>query len=116
VAQVQTISPPYVEIGEDKVWRVTTRLPKHWPTLVAGSDVIMKVVDGEWVIISDKVEDYKLLYDYAMPSWVSRLDLREVALIERTAIDWSRPDVSLPPLAPSTAVLEPVEQPIRGLW
>ncbi len=117
VAQVQTISPPYVTIGDDEVWRITTRLPKHWPTLVAGSDVIMKVVDGEWVVISDDIAEFELLYDYAMPQWVSRLDLREVALIERTAIDWSRPDVSLPPLAPSTAVVEPVEQaPIRGMW
>ncbi len=119
VAQVETISPPYVTIGagDTPVWRISTRLPKLWPTLVPGADVIMKVVDGEWVIISDKKEDLMVLYDYAMPQWVSRLDLREVALIERTAIDWSRPDVSLPPLAPSTAVLEPVEEaPVPGLW
>lgn len=117
VAQVQTISPPYVQIGDDEVWRVTTRLPKRWPTLVPGSDVIMKIVDNKWVILSEDVEEFELLYDYAMPAWVSRLDLREVALIERTDIDWGRPDVSIPPLAPSTAVVEPVETaPVRGMW
>ncbi|XTZ12391.1 MAG: hypothetical protein ACP8RL_01325 [cyanobacterium endosymbiont of Rhopalodia inflata] len=113
VAQIQTISPPYVKIGDDEVWRITTRLPKRWPTLVAGSDVIMKIVDNKWVILSEDVEEFELLYDYAMPAWVSRLDLREVALIERTDIDWDRPDVSLPPLAPNTEV---EMDPIRGMW
>jgi hypothetical protein len=53
-----------------------------------------------------------------MPRWVSRLDLKEVALIERTAINWSRPEVTLPPLAPGTAVLTPAPapEPVPGLW
>ncbi|HAC66178.1 MAG TPA: hypothetical protein DCF68_22250 [Cyanothece sp. UBA12306] len=118
VAQIETISPPYVTIGDGDtpVWRISTRLPRYWATLVPGADVIMKVVDGEWVIISDKKEDLMVLYDFARPEWVSRLDLKEVALIERTAIEWSRPDVTLPPLAPSTAVIEPVPEPVPGLW
>ncbi|ACK67680.1 conserved hypothetical protein [Rippkaea orientalis PCC 8801] len=118
VAQVETIAPRYVKIGDSDVWRITTRMPKRWPTLVPGADVIMKVVDGEWVIVSDKKQDLNVLYAYAMPQWVSRLDLKEVKLIERTAIDWSRPDVSLPPLAPGTAVIEPAPEPapVPGLW
>lgn len=124
VAQIQIISPSHITMtydvgfttGERDVYKVTTQLPHQWPTLVAGADVIMKEVDGEWVVISDKVDDFKVYQDYAMPQWVSRLDLREVALVERTAIDWDRPDVSLPPLQPSTAEIEPAPEPIPGMW
>ncbi|MEA5510712.1 hypothetical protein VB715_13140 [Crocosphaera sp. UHCC 0190] len=126
VAQVQIISPSHITMtydvgfttGERDVYKVSTRMPGQWPTLVAGADVIMKEVDGKWVIISDKKQDLEVYQAYAMPQWVSRLDLREVALVERTALDWDRPDVSLPPLRPSTAVITPAPtpEPVPGLW
>lgn len=102
--------------GERDVWRVTTRMPQQWPTLVAGADVIMKVVDGEWVIVSPKRVDLNVYQAYAHPRWVSRLDLREVPLVTRTDITWDRPDVSLPPLAPNQAEIAPAPEPVEGFW
>ncbi|MDJ0508068.1 MAG: hypothetical protein QNJ64_02255 [Crocosphaera sp.] len=99
--------------GERDVWHVTTRMPRHWPTLVAGSDVIMREVNGEWVIISPKRSYLDAYFVDAMPRWISRLDLREVPLVSRTDIDWDRPDMSLPPLSPNTA---PIEEPVPGMW
>ncbi len=129
VAQVQIISAGQREnahirmtydvgftTGERDVWRVTTRMPQQWPTLVAGADVIMKVVDGEWVIISPKRSYLNVYQAYAYPRWVSRLDLREVPLVTRTDIDWGRPDVSLPPLAPNQAEIAPAPEPVEGFW
>ena len=100
--------------GERDVWRVSTQMPKKWPTLVAGADVIMREVDGKWVIISPKRPYLDAYVVYAYPQWVSRLDLREVPLVTRTDIDWDRPDMSLPPLSPNTPA--PVAEPVPGMW
>ncbi|MEM8777550.1 MAG: hypothetical protein AAGF26_01500 [Cyanobacteria bacterium P01_G01_bin.49] len=125
VAQVQIISPPHINMtydvgfttGERDVYKVTTQLPHMWPTLVAGSDVILKEVDGEWVIISDDVDKYRVLFDLALPRWISRLDLREVPLVNRTDIDWDRPDTNLPPLEPNTPPPPaPEPEPVPGMW
>ncbi|GBF82135.1 hypothetical protein [Aphanothece sacrum] len=118
VAQIQIISPSSVRVGDRDVTVVSTSMPTFWPNLKPGDDAIMRVVDGKWVIVSDKRADLKAYQAFAMPVWVSRLDLKEVALIERTAINWSRPDVTIPPLPPNTAVLEPAPapEPVPGLW
>jgi hypothetical protein len=118
IAQIQIISPSSVKINGNDVTLVATRMPAYWSTLKPGDDTIMRVVDGKWVIVSDKRTYLNTYTAYAMPQWVSRLDLKEVALIERSAINWSRPDVSLPPLPPNTAVLEPAPAPapVPGLW
>ena len=100
--------------GERDVWRVSTQMPRQWPTLVAGSDVIMKEVDGQWVIISPKRSDLDAYFAYAQPSWISRLDLREVPLVTRTDINWGRPDVSFPPLQPNQKA--PAPEPVPGMW
>ncbi len=102
--------------GERDVWRVTAQMPHLWPNLVAGSDVIMKVVDGEFVIIGDKRSYYRAEQTYARPYWVSRLDLREVPEVVRTNISWERPDVSLPPLRENQAEITPPPQPVPGMW
>ena len=123
VAQVQIISPPHITMtynvgfttGERDVWKVTTALPRQWPTLVPGADVILKEVDGEWVIISDNVDSLRVLFDYSLPRWVSRLDLIEVPLVTRTDIDWDRPDTNLPPLAPNDPP-PPAPEPVPGMW
>ncbi len=100
--------------GERDVWKVTAQMPHLWPNLVAGSDVIMKVVDGEFVIIGDKRSYYRAEQVYARPVYVSRLDLREVPEVVRTNISWERPDVSLPPLEEYQAEMAP--PPVPGMW
>lgn len=102
--------------GERDVWHVTSQLPGYWPTLVAGADVIMKEVDGEWVIISDERPELDVYVAESRPRWVSRLDLREVPLVTRTDIDWDRPDVSLPPVEENQAEIEPAPEPVPGMW
>ena len=74
----------------------------------------MKEVDGQWVIISPKRSDLDAYFAYAQPSWISRLDLREVPLVTRTDINWGRPDVSLPPLQPNQKA--PAPEPVPGMW
>ncbi|MDJ0729112.1 MAG: hypothetical protein QNJ33_03885 [Crocosphaera sp.] len=102
--------------GERDVWHVTAQMPHLWPNLVAGSDVIMKVVDDKFVIISDKRSYYRAQQVYARPYWVSRLDLREVPEVKRTNISWDRPDVSLPPLEENQAEIAPPPEPVPGMW
>lgn len=74
-----------------------------------GDDVALKWEDGGWVII-----------DRYNPYWVSRLDLRDVREVQRSAIDWGETrEVGLPPLQPSPSVVrevEPMPEPVRGMW
>ncbi len=57
----------------------------------------------------------------AHPTWISRLNLKEIPTFERTAVDFeTTAPVSLPPVQPSTAPVytpapEP-QSPVRGLW
>lgn len=126
IAQVELLSPPSINMvynvgifttGERDVYKVTTSLPRYWPTLVPGADVILREVDGEWVIISDDVDGFRVLTHYSLPRWVSRLDLQEVPLVTRTDIDWDRPDVTIPPLEPSAPPPPaPEPEPVPGMW
>lgn len=102
--------------GERDVWHVTSQLPGYWPTLVPGADVIMREVDGEWVIISDERPELDVYVAESRPRWVSRLDLREVPLVTRTDITWDRPDVSLPPMEENQAEIAPPPEPVPGMW
>jgi hypothetical protein len=58
----------------------------------------------------------------AHPVWLTRLKLKEVVAVERSAINWeSSAPVSLPPVQPSAPVapasVAPVAPaPVRGLW
>jgi hypothetical protein len=74
-----------------------------------GDDIALKWEDGQWVIV-----------DRYNPYWITRLDLREVSEVQRSAIDWGETrEVGLPPLQPSPAVVQeivPAPQPVRGMW
>lgn len=89
-------------------------------TARAGDDVILRYQDEQWVLIDDEL--LAQLVDPALPAWVSRLELREAEVVERTAIEWSEDQpVVLPELPPSRAVAPapaPVSapEPVRGLW
>ena len=56
----------------------------------------------------------------AHPAWISRLNLKEVPTVEKTAINFeSTAPVSLPPVQPSAPPVftpEPAPMPVRGLW
>jgi len=56
----------------------------------------------------------------AHPAWISRLNLKEVPTVEKTAINFeSTAPVSLPsvqPSAPPVFTPEPAPMPVRGLW
>jgi hypothetical protein len=74
-----------------------------------GDDLALKWENGGWVIV-----------DRYNPYWVTRLQLRDVTEVQRSAINWGESrQVGLPALQPSQAVvreMEPVPQPIRGMW
>ena len=56
----------------------------------------------------------------AHPAWISRLNLKEIPTVEKTAINFeSTAPVSLPPVQPSAPPVftpEPAPMPVRGLW
>lgn len=73
-----------------------------------GDDVALKWEDGQWMII-----------DRYNPYWVTRLSLREVSEVQRSAINWGETrQVGLPNLQPSQPVVQEVAPPppVRGLW
>lgn len=76
---------------------------------IPGDDVAVVYEDGRWEI----VQRYR-------PYWVSRLELREVPVVERSAFVWDPQPFGLPPLEQRTVQIqpapEPQPEPIRGMW
>lgn len=74
-----------------------------------GDDIGLAYIDGSWQI----VQRYH-------PYWLTRLSLREVGEVQRSAIDWGETRIiGLPPLGPSEARVMPEpepQRPIRGMW
>ncbi len=117
ICTVRLISPTDVEIGRSSGLE---HLGCGWETS-AGDDVILGFDDTGWTILDEEV--YAVLYRTALPRWITRLDLKEEAEVQRTAIDWGdNREVELPPLRPQAAtpvpapVYEPEPEPIRGMW
>ncbi len=80
------------------------------------ADVNSLVEPGDDVIINLQT----LSVERAHPYWLTRLKLKEVVAIERSAIDFeTSAPVSLPPVqqsAPARVAPEPTPAPVRGLW
>ncbi|ACK68873.1 conserved hypothetical protein [Gloeothece citriformis PCC 7424] len=76
-----------------------------------GDDVGLVYEDDQWQIIGRY-----------HPYWVTRLDLKEVPVVERSAFEWDPQPFGLPPLQPSPVVIErepapaPAPEPVQGLW
>ncbi|ACK68874.1 conserved hypothetical protein [Gloeothece citriformis PCC 7424] len=74
---------------------------------IPGDDVGVAYQDGQWVIVGRY-----------QPYWVTRLDLKEVPVVERSAFEWDPKPFGLPPLQQRTVVIErePAAAPVRGMW
>ncbi|WP_013324919.1 hypothetical protein [Gloeothece verrucosa] len=72
-----------------------------------GDDVGVVYEDGRWQV----VQRYH-------PYWVSRLQLREVPEVQRSAFNWDPKPFGLPPLEQRSVVIEPAPapEPVRGMW
>lgn len=74
-----------------------------------GDDVGLVYEDGQWSIVGRY-----------HPYWVSRLELREVPVVERSAFEWNPQPFGLPPLEQPTVVIqresESAPAPVRGMW
>lgn len=114
---IELLSPESVMIGDKEVTSVNVgRAPYN---IRSGDDVLLKYDDVEetWVLIDDAMTAYEAKYSHALPYWVSRLELRQVDDVERTAIDFGdTAPVGLPPAQQSTVYQEPAPAPVRGLW
>ena len=100
--------PDSVDIDDKEYSLVSMYVP--WDA-IPGSDVVLAYVDGGWTYVSD--------YDDStcMGCYITRLDLKEVQEVEKVSIDWGESEpVALPAIQPSTAVVAPAPEPIRGLW
>lgn len=73
---------------------------------------------GDDVMISRTASNGIWTVSQAHPAWISRLNLKEIPSIERSAVEFeSTAPVSLPPVQPSTPpVYQPAPAPIRGMW
>lgn len=74
---------------------------------IVGDDVGVVYEDGKWEIVGRY-----------HPYWVSRLELREVPKVERSAFIWDPQPFGLPPLKPSPVAIQnvPEPEPVRGMW
>lgn len=88
-----------------------------------GDDVIVrpKFVNGKyagWDFIDAKY--IQTFVSQANPYWVTRLKIKEIPVVEKSAINFeSSAPVSLPPVQPSAAPVyqpAPTPAPIRGMW
>ena len=115
IIHVKLLSPESVTINDKEV--TVINLGRAPYSIEAGDDIILNYENGEWVVLDDAMTAYEVKYNNALPRWVSRLELREVENVQRTAIDFgdSRP-VDLPPAQQSTVYQEPAPAPVRGLW
>ncbi len=110
ILSVEFINPDTVTIDDREISRINLPSPGFW--VQPGGDIVLAYVDGQWVYVADAT---RFPFD-----WLSRLNLKAVPDVQEVSIDWDDNNpVSLPPLAPSTAV-EPAPvfapEPIQGLW
>lgn len=89
----------------------------------AGDDVIVRPRFSNGKYVGWDLIDAKYIQTFvaqAHPYWVSRLKLKEIPVVEKSAINFeSSAPVSLPPVQPSAAPVyqpAPTPAPIRGMW
>lgn len=88
-----------------------------------GDDVIVRPRFSNGKYVGWDFIDAKYLRTFisqAHPYWVSRLKLKDVATVEKSAITFeTSAPIGLPPVQPSAAPVyqpAPVSAPVRGLW
>jgi hypothetical protein len=88
------------EPGDDVILR---------PEFVNGKFASMGMIDSRYI---------QTFVTPAHPYWVSRLNIKAVPVVEKSAINFeSSAPVSLPPVQPSAApVFQPAPAPVRGMW